>query len=94
MVISKTTFLDLLYCPKNVWLKLHKPELAKHFEDIALKNHAVYFDVSPVVATEQSAAGNPATWYPCDGHWTPAGNHYVADALYQYLVAHPTLISR
>ena len=31
MLISKTTFLDFLYCPKNVWLKLHKPELAKHF---------------------------------------------------------------
>ena len=31
MIISKTTFLDLLYCPNNIWLKLHKPELLKHF---------------------------------------------------------------
>jgi hypothetical protein len=31
MTISKTTFLELLYCPSNIWLKLHKPELLKHF---------------------------------------------------------------
>ena len=31
MIISKTTFLDYLYCSKNVWLKLHRPELLVHF---------------------------------------------------------------
>ena len=27
MLISKTTFLEFLMCPKNIWLKLHRPEL-------------------------------------------------------------------
>jgi hypothetical protein len=31
MLISKTTFQDYEYCPRNVWIKLHRPELAKHF---------------------------------------------------------------
>lgn len=31
MLISKTTFLEYLYCPKNTWLKLHKPELLERF---------------------------------------------------------------
>jgi hypothetical protein len=31
MLISKTTFLEFLMCPKNIWLKLHKPELASLF---------------------------------------------------------------
>lgn len=31
MVISKTIFLDYVFCPKNVWLKLHKPELLEKF---------------------------------------------------------------
>ncbi len=30
-LISKTTFLEYLYCPKNTWLKLHKPELLEQF---------------------------------------------------------------
>lgn len=32
MLISKTTFLEFLMCPKNIWLKLHKPELLEQFE--------------------------------------------------------------
>ena len=69
-------------------------ELSNHFQDIALRNNAAYVDLSPGIAAEESAAGDPATWYPCDGHWTPAGNHYVASALYQYLIVHPSLLSR
>jgi hypothetical protein len=30
-IISKTTFLEYLTCPKNVWLKLHKPETHGQF---------------------------------------------------------------
>ncbi|MDP1689944.1 MAG: DUF2779 domain-containing protein [bacterium] len=30
-LISKTTFLEFLMCPKNIWLKLHKPELLELF---------------------------------------------------------------
>lgn len=29
--ISKTNFLDFLFCPKNLWLKLNKPELLELF---------------------------------------------------------------
>ena len=29
--ISKTNFLDFLFCPKNLWLKLNKPELLEQF---------------------------------------------------------------
>lgn len=32
ILISKTTFLEFLMCPKNIWLKIHKPELMKLFE--------------------------------------------------------------
>lgn len=31
MIISKTIFLDYLFCPKNIWLKLNKPELLEQF---------------------------------------------------------------
>lgn len=30
-LITKTIFLEFLFCPKNIWLKLHKPELMKLF---------------------------------------------------------------
>ena len=29
--ISKTAFLGFLFCPKSLWLKLHKPELLDKF---------------------------------------------------------------
>ena len=32
MVISKTIFLDYVFCAKNAWLKINKPELLKEFE--------------------------------------------------------------
>lgn len=31
ILVSKTNFLEFLMCPKNTWLKLHKPELLKLF---------------------------------------------------------------
>ena len=30
--ISKTQFLAFMQCPKNIWLKLHRPELHEKFE--------------------------------------------------------------
>ena len=32
MIISKTIFLDYVFCPKNTWLKLYKKELLEKFE--------------------------------------------------------------
>jgi hypothetical protein len=37
--ISKTTFLDFLFCPKNLWLKLHKPELLSQFTMSEYEQH-------------------------------------------------------
>ena len=31
MLISKTTFLEFRMCPKNIWLKLHRPEMLSEF---------------------------------------------------------------
>lgn len=31
VLVSKTTFLDFLICPRNTWFKLHKPELLEMF---------------------------------------------------------------
>src|SRR3989344_5363681 len=39
MIISKTTFLDYVFCPKNTWLKLHKPELFEKFEMSAFEQN-------------------------------------------------------
>ncbi|MFZ2522834.1 MAG: DUF2779 domain-containing protein [Minisyncoccia bacterium] len=37
--ISKTTFLSFLYCPKNSWLKIHKPELFEKYELSEFEKH-------------------------------------------------------
>lgn len=31
-LVSKTLFQEFLFCPKNIWLKLHKPELLEKFK--------------------------------------------------------------
>lgn len=41
MIISKTTFLDYVFCPKNTWLKLNKPELLEKFELSAFEQNLV-----------------------------------------------------
>ncbi len=38
-LISKTTFLEFLNCPKNIWLKLHKSELLDKFELSEFEKH-------------------------------------------------------
>lgn len=40
-LISKTIFLDFLYCPKNVWLKLHRPELLEKFTLSEFEKHII-----------------------------------------------------
>ncbi|MFZ2303306.1 MAG: DUF2779 domain-containing protein, partial [Minisyncoccia bacterium] len=37
MIISKTIFLDYIFCPRNTWLKLHKPELYEKFTPSAFE---------------------------------------------------------
>jgi len=40
-LISKTTFPEFQMCPKNAWLKLHKPELLEQFKLSDLELHLV-----------------------------------------------------
>src|ERR1035437_4117022 len=37
--ISKTTFLQFQICPKDTWLRLHKPELVEKFVPIEFERH-------------------------------------------------------
>lgn len=39
ITISKTTFLEFLQCSKNTWLKLHRPDLHKHFQLSEFEKH-------------------------------------------------------
>ena len=39
MTISKTTFLEFLYCPKNIWLKFNRPDLLENFEPSDFEKH-------------------------------------------------------
>jgi hypothetical protein len=41
MLISKSTFLEFQMCPKNTWLKLHKPELLHKFRLSEFELHLV-----------------------------------------------------
>lgn len=38
-LISKTTFLEFQVCPRDTWLKLHKPELVAQFTPTAFELH-------------------------------------------------------
>lgn len=37
--ISKTTYLECLHCSKNTWLKLHRPDLHRHFQLSEFEKH-------------------------------------------------------
>src|SRR5262249_820654 len=39
MLISKTTLLQFQLCPKDTWLKLHKPELVERFKPSQFELH-------------------------------------------------------
>src|SRR6478735_2171480 len=41
MLISKTTFLEFQMCPKNTWLKLHRPDLLRQFSLSEFELHLV-----------------------------------------------------
>ena len=41
MLISKTTFLEFQLCPKNTWLKLHRPDLLQQFKLSEFELHLV-----------------------------------------------------
>jgi hypothetical protein len=61
------------------------------FVSAAAQGGFPYVDLSPPIASSSQATGESPVW-SCDDHWSPAGNEFAADALYQYLEAHPMLI--
>jgi hypothetical protein len=61
---------------------------------IAARNDIFYTNLAPAFSAEEAASGTPAIRMSCDMHWTPAGHQYMADAFYQYLSSHPTLLER
>ncbi len=38
-LVSKTLFLDFLYCPKNIWLKLHRPDFTHKYKPSEFERH-------------------------------------------------------
>ena len=68
-------------------------ELSKHFTQLAAKDNFAYDNLAPFIRASESSTGKSFTWLPCDGHFSPAGHQFVADALYTYLSEHPALIT-
>src|SRR3989344_4249630 len=69
-------------------------ELVARSASLAARAGAPYVDLQPRMTDLETAEGESATLSPCEGHWSVAGNRYAADALYEYLKAHPALITR
>ena len=69
-------------------------ELVARSPSLAARAGAPYVDLQPRMTDLETAEGESATLSPCEGHWSVAGNRYAADALYEYLKAHPALITR
>lgn len=69
-------------------------ELVAHATSLAARADAPYVDLQPRMTALEAERGVSATLLPCEGHWNAAGNTYAAEALYEYLTAHPTLITR
>lgn len=68
-------------------------EFPFRFGEMAARHRFSYANLTPAFSAEEEAEGSPASW-SCDIHWTPAGNRYMASALYTYLSTHPELLTR
>ena len=68
-------------------------EFPRHLKLIAQQDDFSYLDLTPIVSA-RAQTGESATFLPCDGHFSAAGHTYVADALYNYLMAHPALLQK
>jgi hypothetical protein len=60
---------------------------------LSAKDGFPYFDLSPSIAEQASSTGVSPVW-PCDPHWSAAGNSYAAEGLYEYLESHPSLLGK
>lgn len=69
-------------------------ELATHFSQLAQTDGFLYDDLTPDIEAQEDATGVSATYLPCDAHWSPTGHAYVAQALYEYLQAHPNVLTK
>jgi hypothetical protein len=68
-------------------------EISRHMEELAPRIGFAYENLVPYVFAQEDATGKQATFLPCDGHWSSDGHRFVAEALYEYLRVHPTLVS-
>lgn len=67
--------------------------LHTHLSAAASVNNFSYLDMRPSIAAEEKATGQSASW-PCDEHWSAAGNSFAAQALFEYLQSHPALLQK
>ena len=81
------------YAPEAV-STISPDELVAHSVALAARAGVPYANLQPAVVALESADGKTSTFLPCDGHWNVAGNQHIAEALYEYLSAHPALITR
>ena len=66
-------------------------ELVTHVSAIASQAGASYVDMVPQISADEKQRGESSV-FPCNGHWSVAGDSYAADALYRYLSTHRALI--
>jgi len=69
--------------------------LALHEElsQAAQQDDFAYQDLAPTISVQEAKTGISAS-FNCDAHWSAAGHSYAAQALYDYLTTHPSLLRK
>ena len=52
-----------------------------------------YLDLNPPMDAQAAITNQNPSW-ACDPHWSPTGDAFAAQALYGYLLRHPTLLNK
>lgn len=61
-------------------------------QEISQRNHFPHFSLAPVFR-KRIREEKTAISFSCDGHWNETGHQWAAEAIFEYLVNHPNLIS-
>jgi len=69
-------------------------EITRHMGALAKSEAFLYHNITPFVRAREDETGRPATFLPCDGHWSPDGHQFVSEALLEYLSQHQALLRR
>lgn len=67
--------------------------MSEHYSAGATKNNFTYINLQPSMDTQAKASGIGASW-SCDPHWSPAGNAYAAQGIFDYLQSHTNLLTK